>query len=93
VIRRIAQSECDGVLMFLVGEDAVRFNRQFAEAGLDELCVRLTPLMDENMLLASEAANTTGIYTASGYFEALPTAENLDFSAWYARRFGWTLPC
>jgi ABC-type branched-chain amino acid transport systems, periplasmic component len=34
-IRRIERSECDGVLMFLVGNNAVHFNRQFADVGLD----------------------------------------------------------
>src|SRR5699024_842440 len=43
----------DGVLMFLVGQDAVHFNRQFAQRGLDRRLVRLAPLMEENMLLAS----------------------------------------
>jgi urea transport system substrate-binding protein len=52
-IGRLERSECEGVLMFLVGEDAVHFNRQFARAELDRRCVRLSPLMDENMLLAT----------------------------------------
>lgn len=91
-IRRIEESECDGVLMFLVGEDAVHFNRQFARAQLDERCVRLSPLMEENMLLSTGAENTERIYTAAGYFESLATAESLEFGARFARRFGVTAP-
>ena len=91
-IARIERSGCDGVLMFLVGADAVEFNRQFAARGLDDTCVRLTPLMDENMLLASGEATVAGLFTASGYFQALPTAENLEFDAKYARRFGEHAP-
>lgn len=92
VIGRIEASACDGVLMFLVGEDAVHFNRQFARAQLDQRCVRLSTLMDENMLLASGAQSTARLFTAAGYFETLPTAESLEFNARYARRFGVHAP-
>ena len=34
-LRTLSQSSADGVLMLLVGEDAVHFNRAFAAAGLD----------------------------------------------------------
>jgi urea transport system substrate-binding protein len=91
-LRRIEQSDTGGVLMFLVGEDAVRFNRQFAEAGLDACWQRLTPLMDENMLMASGAEAVHGIFTAAGYFEALPTPENLQFSGDFARAYGIAAP-
>lgn len=90
-INRIARSGPDGLLMLLVGEDAVLFNRQFASAGLDEL-VRLSPLMEENMLLATGAGSTRGIYAAAGYFEALPTSGSLDLSARFARLFGTEAP-
>jgi len=92
VLRRIEESECDGVLMLLLGDDGVEFNRQFSAVALDERCVRLSPLMDENMLLATGAANTRRIYSTAGYFEALPTAQNLDFGGRYARRFGQQAP-
>lgn len=91
-LTRIERGRCDGVLMFLVGADAVAFNRQFAERGLDAGHVRLTPLMDENMLLASGPANVARLYTSSGYFQSLPTAENLEFGAKYERRFGVEAP-
>ena len=92
VLRRVARSESDGVLMFLVGSDAVQFNRAFAAAGLDAACVRFSPLMEENMLLATGAANTAGLYASAGYFESLPTADGLDFSRRYVNRFGVDAP-
>lgn len=91
-LRRIESSGAQGVLMFLVGNDAVRFNRAFAAAGLDERMLRLTPLMEENMLLASGAAATKGIYTASGFFESAATAEGLDFVGRYTTRYGPEAP-
>ena len=45
----------DAVLMLLVGEDAVTFNRAFAAAGLDSRCRRLSTLIDENTLAGSGA--------------------------------------
>jgi urea transport system substrate-binding protein len=70
----------------------VTFNRAFAAAGLDSACVRLSPLMEENMVFATGAAATRELYAASGYFEALPTASGLDFSRRYAARFGVQAP-
>jgi len=92
VLRRIEGAEADAVLMLLVGNDAVRFNRAFARYGLDQRCLRLSTLMDENMLLASGAAATTGLYSTAGFFAALVTPENLDFHGQYARRFGVDAP-
>ena len=92
VLRRLERSGCEAVLMLLVGDDAVQFNRQFAAAGLDERCARLSPLMSEDMLLASGAAATRGLFVAAGYFESLPTAHGLDFTGRFAARFGAEAP-
>jgi ABC-type branched-subunit amino acid transport system substrate-binding protein len=91
-LRRVARSDAHGVLMFLVGSDAVRFNRAFAAAGLDAQFVRFSPLMEENMLLASGAAAATGLYASAGYFETLTTQDSLDFTGRYVRRFGLDAP-
>lgn len=92
VLRRIDRSGAQGVLMFLVGSDAVRFNRAFAAAGLDAHLTRLSPLMEENMLLGSGVDATRDLYASAGFFEALPTASGLDFSLRYADRFGGQAP-
>jgi urea transport system substrate-binding protein len=92
VIRRLGAVAPQGVLMLLVGADAVAFNRAFAGAGLHETCVRFSPLMDENMVLGSGAAATRGLFAAAGFFETLVTADSLDFSARYHRRFGALAP-
>jgi urea transport system substrate-binding protein len=92
VLRRIERLEADAVLMLLVGNDAVRFNRAFARYGLDRRCLRLSTLMDENMLLASGAQATSGLYSTAGFFASLVTPENMDFQGQYARRFGVEAP-
>jgi urea transport system substrate-binding protein len=92
VLRRIERSRPQGVLMFLLGSDAVAFNRAFTEMRLHEVCVRLSPLMDENMLLATGAANTHELYSAAGFFEALGSAHSMDFERRYLARLGPTAP-
>jgi urea transport system substrate-binding protein len=91
-VRRVERSGARGVLMLLVGSDAVRFNRAFAAAGLDAACVRFSPLMEENMVLATGADATRELYASAGFFEALPTTSGLDFSRRYAERFGVDAP-
>lgn len=92
MIGRVLSSRPDGVIMLLVGEDAARFNRAFADAGLDEACWRLSTLVDENTLLASGAEGTRRLCSAAGYFESLVTPESLGFGARYAARFGPEAP-
>jgi urea transport system substrate-binding protein len=60
-ISRVERCGADAVLMLLVGDDAVLFNRAFADAGLHQRCLRLSTLMDENMLLASGPEATAGL--------------------------------
>ncbi|MEV4558411.1 substrate-binding domain-containing protein [Kitasatospora sp. NPDC049285] len=91
-LRRVERCEADAVLMLLVGEDAVRFNRAFAARGLDQRCQRLSTHMDENILLAAGAEATGGLWAASGFFETLATAESLDFGRRYVDRFGTEAP-
>jgi urea transport system substrate-binding protein len=92
VLRAIELSGADAVLMLLVGNDAVRFNRAFARQGLAARCVRLSTLMDENMLLASGAGATEDLFSTAGFFASLVTPENLDFHGQYAGRFGIDAP-
>jgi urea transport system substrate-binding protein len=92
VLERVERCEADAVLMLLVGEDAVHFNRAFAKAGLDARCRRLSTLMDENMLLASGVGSTSGICATAAYFESLTTPESLDFGWRYTQRFGADAP-
>ena len=64
---RVGRDRADAVLMLLVGQDAVEFNRAFAAAGLDQSCLRLSTLIEENTLLASGADSTQGMCAASAY--------------------------
>lgn len=92
VLHRVEASGCEAVLMLLIGDDAVEFNRAFAATGLDRDVLRFSSLIDENVLLASGADNTRGLMTSAGYFEDLATTSSLDFAATYFRRFGPDAP-
>ncbi|QRY63035.1 substrate-binding domain-containing protein [Gordonia sp. PDNC005] len=88
----VAVSGCDGVLMLLVGQDAVAFNRSFADAGLHRRITRYSPLMDENMLLASGAEATENLYCSASYFNSLTSADALDFLSRYVSAGGPAAP-
>ncbi|WP_425005616.1 substrate-binding domain-containing protein [Mycolicibacterium sp. S3B2] len=92
VLDAIEPAEVDGVLVLLLGQDAVQFNRAFAERGFDRDLVRLSPLMDENMLLASGRDAVSELYSASGYFESLVTSYTMSFESRYISRFGAAAP-
>jgi urea transport system substrate-binding protein len=92
VLRRVERSGADAVLMLLVGDDAVQFNRAFARAGLDQQLLRLSTLMEENMLLASGADSTRGLFASAGFFDTLATSDSLDFIGRFAARYGPEAP-
>ncbi|MFV8167302.1 substrate-binding domain-containing protein [Mycobacterium sp. 134] len=87
-LRDLDRSDADAVIMLLVGRDAVLFNRQFATNGMQGRMVRFSPLMEENMLLASGGWATDNLYVAAAYFNSLATSSALDFTGSYLDRFG-----
>ncbi|WP_235999089.1 substrate-binding domain-containing protein [Qaidamihabitans albus] len=92
VVDLVQRTPCDGVLMLLVGQDAVEFNRCFAARGLHERLVRFSPLMEENMLIASGAGGTRNLFAAAGYFRSLVSADAMDLLGSYVRLHGPSAP-
>ncbi|SFB43820.1 ABC-type branched-chain amino acid transport system, substrate-binding protein [Amycolatopsis marina] len=88
----VRDAGCDGVLMLLVGQDAVEFNRCFAARGLHERLLRFSPLMEENMLIASGEASTKNLFVAAGYFRSLVSAGAMDLLGSYVRLHGVHAP-
>lgn len=86
--QELVQAEPDGVLMLLLGQDAVHFNRGFAARGLHHVMHRYSSLMDENMLLASGPESTENITVSAGFFESLVTANTMNFSSHYFSAYG-----
>lgn len=92
VLQRLRSSDAQGVLLYLVGQDAVEFNRTFARWALQDDLVRFSPLMEENMLMASGADSTRNLFVSASYFRSLATPSALDLSADYVAQHGPDAP-
>ncbi|MGW6279570.1 substrate-binding domain-containing protein [Kribbella sp. NPDC055071] len=92
VIKGLMATKADGVIMLLMGQDAVHFNRQFARAGLSEDLLRLSPAIEENTLLGAGPAANHGVYAAAAYFDGLETVESGEFAQQYYARYGQFAP-
>jgi len=88
----IRRSGAQAVLMSLVGQDAVEFNRAFGASGLGARVLRLSCAIEENGLLAMGADCTDGLFVAAGYFANLGTDRNCAFKERYWTRFGDRAP-
>lgn len=92
VLDALRRSQADAVLISLVGQDAVDFNRAFGRAGLSRSVLRLSCAIGENELLGIGADNAEDLYVASGYFATLDTDANLAFKERYHAHFGDRAP-
>jgi len=88
----LRRSRADALLLSMVGQDAVEFNRAFARAGLSKSVLRLSCAIEENQLLAIGADSTENLYVALGYFGALDTNDNGAFKERYHQQFGERAP-
>jgi ABC-type branched-subunit amino acid transport system substrate-binding protein len=88
VLERIRRAQPDGLLLSLVGDDSIRFNRIFARSTQAAKVIRFSCALEENMLLGIGADATDGLFSASGYFSTLDTAANGAFRERYHSRFG-----
>jgi ABC-type branched-subunit amino acid transport system substrate-binding protein len=84
--------EADGVIMLLMGQDAVHFNRQFARLGLGERLVRLSPAVEENTLLGGGVHAHENLYAAAAYFDNMNTVESSELARTYYARYGPLAP-
>ncbi|MDP9968944.1 ABC-type branched-subunit amino acid transport system substrate-binding protein [Variovorax paradoxus] len=86
------QSQADAVLVSLIGQDSIEFNRAFGRAGLHRDMLRLSCAIGENELLGIGADNAEELYVASGYFATLDTDANAAFKERYHAQFGQRAP-
>ena len=89
---RLRRAKPDAVLISLVGQDAVEFNRSFASVGLARDVRRVSCAIEENQLLAIGADSTEGLHVALGYFATLDTDANWAFKERYYNYFGERAP-
>lgn len=91
-IARIRAARPDVVLISLIGNDSILFNRAFAEAGLASRTLRLAGAMDETLLLGIGSANSENLFCASGYFADQASRANDRFRSDYETTFGRNAP-
>jgi ABC-type branched-subunit amino acid transport system substrate-binding protein len=92
ILQQIDEFKPDALLLSLVGQDAIEFNRAFGKSGRCHSILRLSCAVEENILLAIGAENTENLYVSSGYFGALTHDANMSFKERYHQRFGQRAP-
>ena len=92
LLDEIARLKPHAILLSLIGQDAVQFNRAFGDCGLARDMFRLSCAIEENGLLAIGAANTEGLFVSSGYFASLDNDANMAFKERYHNHFGQRAP-
>lgn len=83
LVEDLATAQPDIVMLCLIGQEAVEFNRVFGAMGLDRRMVRFSTAIEENILLGAGAENTKRLYGVSSYFSSLKTDCNLAFKERY----------
>lgn len=91
-VQAVARSGCDAVLVLMVGQNAVAFNQAFSDAGLHERILRFSPLMEENMLLATGIGGTENLFSAGAYFRSLATGDAIGLIDRYVSLHGQWAP-
>ena len=92
VIDSIRAGRPDAVVIALLGLEAARFNRAFAEAGLARTMLRLGLATDESVLYAIGEENTENLYVPLNYFAHMHSAANDRFLETYHDSFGEVAP-
>ena len=92
VLDQLRSSRADAVLLSLIGQDAIDFNRAFGRDRLSNSMLRLSCAIGENELLGIGADSTENLFVVCGYFANLDTDSNLAFKERYYNHFGERAP-
>lgn len=90
VLSQIREARPHVVMSWLLGHEAVVFNRAFAESGLASGILRFSTSIDETVLYGIGADRTENLYVSSGYFSGVRSRNNDAFLEKYHQYFG---PC
>ena len=91
-IEEIISSGSQAVLISLVGQDAVQFNRDFGDLDGHLNMIRLSCAIEENALLASGVNGLKRLFSSSSYFGSLKTEKNAAFKEKYYSLHGDLAP-
>jgi urea transport system substrate-binding protein len=92
LMARIVRARPHVVVSWLLGHEAVIFNRAFAASGLASRILRFSTSIDETILYAIGETCTENLYVASSYFSSLRSRNNDVFLERYHSCFGDTPP-
>lgn len=88
IIGAIERTKPDVVVINLLGNSSIAFNRQFACRGLDKNILRYCGAIEENMLYAIGHHNCENLISSMGYYDGLNTNEANAFKKLYYNSFG-----
>ncbi|BCH61972.1 nitrile hydratase regulator (plasmid) [Agrobacterium vitis] len=88
ILSKIRQARPHVVMSWLLGHEAVVFNRAFAESGLASGILRFSTSIDETVLYGIGADHTENLYVSSGYFSGVRSRNNDAFLEKYHQYFG-----
>ncbi|MTE01477.1 ABC transporter substrate-binding protein [Paracoccus sp. YIM 132242] len=92
VMAAIAAARPDLVVVALLGEDAVAFNRAFADAGLSQRVLRLALAFEETQLLGVAPENAENLFATASYFSGITGHGRERLLDEYRRSFAGRLP-
>ncbi|PTW61364.1 amino acid/amide ABC transporter substrate-binding protein (HAAT family) [Breoghania corrubedonensis] len=92
LLNAIRQSHSDMVVSYFLGEEAIHFNRAFAEAGLAGKMLRFSTAIEETIVYGLGEDATENLYVSSAYFSSLRSRNNGAFLERYHTTFGETPP-
>ncbi len=92
VLGRIRKAQPHVVLSWLLGHEAIVFNRAYSEAGLAASTIRFSTSIDETILYGIGEECTENLYVSSAYFSNLHSRNNNAFLEKYHAHFGTTPP-
>ncbi|MGN7871104.1 ABC transporter substrate-binding protein [Paracoccus sp. 22332] len=92
IMTAIARASPDLVVVALLGEDAVAFNRAFADAGLSHRTLRLTLAFEETQLLGVSPENADNLFATASYFNGTTGHGREQLLEEYRRSFAGRLP-
>ncbi len=91
LVDAIARSGAEHVISSFIGQDEVRFEKQFADAGLRSTTRTIAPLLDD-IVCEHLGAAADGIWNVVGYVGSLSTSSNQSFRHSYQAEFGAFAP-
>ncbi|MCM2477570.1 ABC transporter substrate-binding protein [Rhizobium sp. CG5] len=88
ILSQIRQTRPHVVMSWLLGHEAVVFNRAFAESGLASRILRFSTSIDETVLYGIGDDHTENLYVSSAYFSGVRSRNNDAFLEKYHQYFG-----